>query len=79
LTFQFLTFVDASYSKARTDSQLITKIFLVVTGIRDDGYPEILGPKIADRESDLFGSGLFQDLADRGLSGAELMLSDGHK
>ncbi len=39
----------------------------------------MLGAKIADREGELFGSGLFQDLADRGLSGAKLMVSDGHK
>jgi transposase-like protein len=35
-------FVDASYFNIRTDSRYITKAFLVVTGIRDDGYREIL-------------------------------------
>jgi transposase-like protein len=72
-------FVDASYFKVRTDSRYVTKAFLVVTGIRDDGYREILGAKIADGEDELFWSGLFQDLADRGLSGVKLVISDGHK
>jgi putative transposase len=72
-------FVDASYFKVRTDSRYVTKAFLVVTGVRDDGYREILGAKIADGEDELFWSGLFQDLADRGLSGVKLVISDGHK
>jgi putative transposase len=72
-------FVDASYFKVRSDSRYVTKAFLVVTGIRDDGYREILGAKIADGEDELFWSGLFQELIDRGLSGVKLVTSDGHK
>jgi transposase-like protein len=72
-------FVDASYFKVRTDSRYVTKAFLVVMGIRDDGYREILGARITDGEDELFWSGLFQDLADRGLSGVKLVISDGHK
>jgi putative transposase len=72
-------FVDASYFKVRTDSRYITKAFLVVTGIRDDGYREILGARIADREDEQFWLGFFQDLMDRGLSGVKLVVSDGHE
>lgn len=72
-------FVDASYFKVRTESRYVTKAFLIVTGIRDDGYREILGARIADGEDELFWSGLFQDLKDRGLSGVKLVVSDGHK
>jgi putative transposase len=75
----YYLFVDASYFKVRTDSRYVTKAFLVVTGIRDDGYREILGARIADGEDELFWSGLFQDLTDRGLSGVKLVISDGHK
>lgn len=72
-------FVDASYFKVRTDSRYVTKAFLIVTGIRDDGYREILGARIADGEDGLLWSGFFQDLLDRGLSGVKLVISDGHK
>ena len=72
-------FVDASYFKVRTDSRYVTKAFMIVTGVRDDGYREILGARIADGEDELFWSGLFQNLADRGLSGVKLVISDGHK
>ncbi len=72
-------FVDASYFKVRTDSRYVTKAFLIVTGIRDDGYREILGARIADGEDEPFWSGLFADLKDRGLSGVKQITSDGHK
>lgn len=72
-------FVDASYFKVRTDSRYVTKAFLVVTGIRDDGYREILGARIADGEDELFWSGIFEDLKERGLSGVKQVTSDGHK
>ena len=72
-------FVDASYFKVRTDSRYITKAFLVVTGIREDGYREILGARIADGEDELFWSGIFEDLKGRGLSGVKQVTSDGHK
>jgi transposase-like protein len=71
--------VDASYFKVRNGSRYVTKAFLVVVGVRDDGYREILGARIADGEDELFWSGLFQDLKDRGLSGVKLVISDGHK
>jgi putative transposase len=72
-------FVDASYFKVRTDSRYVTKAFLIVTGIRDDGYREILGARIADGEDELFWSGFFEELMDRGLSGVKQVTSDGHK
>ena len=52
---------------------------MIVTGVRDDSYREILGAKIANSEDDFFWSGLFQDLADRGLSGVKLVISDGRQ
>jgi len=72
-------FVDASYFKVRVGVKYVTKAFLVITGIRDDGYREILGAKITDSESEGFWSGFFDELIDRGLSGVELVISDGHK
>lgn len=65
--------------EVRTDSRYITKAFLIVTGIRDDGYREILGAKIADEEDELFWSGFFEELVDRGLSSVKQVTSDGHK
>ena len=72
-------FVDASYFKVRVESRYVSRAFLIVTGIREDGYREILGARIADGEDELFWSSLFDDLKQRGLSGVQLVVSDGHK
>jgi putative transposase len=72
-------YVDASYYKVRDGGKYVTKAFLIVTGIRDDGYREVLGAKITDSESEGFWSGFFDELIDRGLSGVKLVVSDGHK
>ena len=72
-------FVDASYFKVRDGSSYANRAFMIVTGVREDGYREILGATIADSEDQIFWSSLFDDLKDRGLSGVELVVLDGHK
>jgi len=72
-------YVDASYFKVRDSGKYVTKAFLIITGIRDDGYREILGAKITDSESEGFWSGFFDELIDRGLKDVKLVVSDGHK
>jgi len=51
----------------------------VTAGVRDDGYREILGATIADCENEAFWSGFFDELQERGLSGVQLVISDGHR
>ena len=72
-------FVDASYFKVRSGGQYLNKALFVATGIREDGYREILGAKIADVEDEGFWSIFFEELKDRGLRGVKLVISDGHK
>jgi transposase-like protein len=72
-------FVDASYFKVRHGTQYKTRALLIVTGIREDGYREILGARIAESEDSGFWSELFRDLKDRGLDGVEMVISDAHK
>jgi len=71
-------FVDASSYKVRDGARYVTKAVLVVAGVRDDGYREILGARITDCENEEFWSGLFEDLKERGLTGVQLVISDGH-
>lgn len=70
--------VDASYFKVRDGIQYINKALLVVAGVREDGYREILGARIADAENELTWEGIFSDLKERGLSSVDLIISDGH-
>ena len=46
--------------------------------MREDGYREILGARIADAEHELTREGIFSDLKDRHLSKVDLVISDGH-
>lgn len=71
-------FVDASYYKVRDGARYVTKAVLVVAGVREDGYREILGARVTDCENEEFWSGFFEDLKERGLAGVQLVVSDGH-
>jgi transposase-like protein len=72
-------FVDATYFKIRDSVRYTNKALFVVAGVRKDGYREILGARIADSEDAMFWEDLFTDLKKRGLTGVELIISDGHK
>ena len=72
-------FVDASYFKVRTDGRYVNKALLIVTGIHEDGYREILGATVADSEDEAFWESFFEGLKARGLKGVKLLTSDGHK
>jgi transposase-like protein len=72
-------FVDASYFKVRSEGRYVNKALLTVTGIREDGYREILGAKVVDGEDESFWESFFEELKGRGLKGIQLVISDGHK
>jgi putative transposase len=71
-------FVDARYEKVRVDGRVVSQGILVVSGVREDGFREILAVEISDTESEATYQELFRSLKRRGLSGVELMVSDDH-
>ena len=72
-------FVDASYFKIRDGVRYVNKALLVIAGIRNDGFREILGARIADCEDESTWEDIFSDLKERGLVKVDLVISDGHK
>jgi putative transposase len=72
-------FVDARYEKVRVDGRVASQGVLVVSGIRDDSFREILAVEVADTESEATYQELFRSLKRRGLSGVELVVSDDHE
>ena len=56
-----------------------TKALLIVAGIREDGYREILGLKLAENEGEDFWLELSEALKNHGLRRVKLVVSDGHK
>lgn len=72
-------FVDARYEKARADGRVVSQGVLVVSGVRDDGFREILAVEVTDTESEATYHELFRSLKARGLEGVELVVSDDHE
>src|SRR5215204_3342621 len=72
-------FVDARYEKVRVDGRVVSQGVLVVSGVRDDGFREIVGVEVADTESEATYQEMFRSLKRRGLSGVELVVSDDHE
>jgi transposase-like protein len=72
-------YIDASYFKVRTDGRYVNKALLIASGIRQDGYREILSAAVADSEDESCWEDLFEGLKARGLGGVKLVISDGHK
>jgi len=71
--------VDAVYVKVRRHSRYVNTAVMIIAGIREDGYREILGIRVADSEIEGFWLSLFDDLKSRGLRGVQLVISDGHE
>jgi putative transposase len=70
---------QGTYEKARVDGRVVSQGVLVVSGVRDDGFREILAVEVSDTESEATYQELFRSLKQRGLSGVELVVSDDHE
>lgn len=75
--YPYLT-VDARYEHVRIDGRVVSQGVLIVSGVRDDGYRELLAVDVADTESEATYQDLFRDLKRRGVQGVELVTSDDH-
>jgi putative transposase len=70
--------VDALYLKSREDERVVQRAALIVSGVRADGYREILGVKIGDTESFATWDEMLRWLKARGLHGVLFAVSDEH-
>jgi transposase-like protein len=70
--------VDALFLKSREDDRVVSRAALVMSGIRSDGFREILGVKIGDTESFVTWDETFRWLKSRGLKGVMFVVSDSH-
>jgi putative transposase len=72
-------YIDASYFKVRTDGRYTNKTLLITSGIRQDGYREILSAAVADSKNESCRESLFESLKALELRGVKMVISDGHK
>lgn len=70
--------VDALFIKSRDEDRVVSRAALVMSGIRSDGYREILGVRIGDTESFASWDESLRWLKSRGLQGVMFVVSDSH-
>jgi len=71
--------VDARYEKIRRDGAVISEGVLIVVGVDEEGFREVLGVWCADLESEATWSHVFRELRERGLTGVSYVVSDDHE
>ncbi len=62
----------------REHRHVVSKAVVIATGLRADGYREVLGVDVGDSENETFWREFLTDLTDRGLGGVRLVISDAH-
>jgi len=71
--------IDARYEKIRRRGEVITQGVLLVVGISQEGYREVLGVWLADSENETSWAEVFVELKERGLAGVRFVVSDDHR
>jgi putative transposase len=72
-------FLDATYCKARVNRRVVSQAVVVATGVRADGWREVLGFAVGDSEDGAFWTAFLRSLKARGLGGVQLVISDAHQ
>ena len=70
--------LDATYVHVRDGGQVVSKAVVIATGLRADGYREVLGVDVGDSENETFWTDFLRSLKDRNLDGVHLVISDAH-
>jgi putative transposase len=71
-------FLDATYCKARVNRRVVSQAVVIATGIRADGWREVLGFAVGDSEDGAFWTAFLRSLKARGQGGVQLVISDAH-
>ena len=71
--------IDARYERVRRAGAVVSQGVLVVVGISEEGYREVLGAWIADSETEASWGQVFGELKQRGLRDVRYVVSDDHR
>lgn len=71
--------IDARYERVRRGGAVVSQGVLVVVGISEEGYREVLGAWMADSETETSWGQVFAELKQRGLRGVRYVVSDDHQ
>lgn len=76
-TYPFVL-VDALVIRVRIDGRVRQRSLLLATGVNREGYRDLLGLHLGDKESQASWGAFFAALKQRGLCGVDLVVSDSH-
>jgi len=80
LSGQYLfLWLDATYLKVRDNGHVVSKAVIVAVGVHEGGYREVLGLAVGPAETEAFWRDFLKSLVKRGLTGAQLVISDAHE
>jgi len=71
--------IDATYLKEREGGRIVSTAVIVAVGVNTLGKREVLGVSSGPSEAEPFWKSFLRSLADRGLRGVKLVISDDHK
>jgi len=71
--------IDATYLKVREGGRIVSTAAIIAVGVNTDGRREVLGIATGPSEAEPFWKAFLRSLADRGLRGVKLVISDDHK
>ena len=70
---------DTTYIKSRVENSVLSQGTVIIAGIDEYGYREILAVEVIDTETFESYDRIFRSLRDRGLSGIKLVVSDDNR
>jgi len=70
---------DTTYIKSRIEDSVLSQGAVIIAGIDEDGYREILSVEVINTETFESYDRIFKSLRQRGLSGLKLVVSDDNK
>jgi len=71
--------IDATYVRVRQAGHRVSVAVIVAVGVNADGRREVLGMDIGPSEPETFWTAFLRRLAQRGLRGVKLVVSDAHE
>jgi putative transposase len=71
--------IDATYIKVREAGRIVSTAVIIATAVNTQGRREVLGMATGPSEAEPFWTAFLRRLADRGLRGVKLVISDDHK
>jgi putative transposase len=72
-------YLDATYLKVRWGARVTSMALLACVGVDEEGFREVLAVEVAGSEKGAAYASLLRGLADRGLHGVRLVVSDDHE